>query len=161
MNKLQIVTEPNNLLHQKSAKIKKFDKKLTDLALAMTEIMRANDGVGLSAVQVGKSVRLTVIEYMPQNMDEKCREELRAHHEIPLVYLVNPVITKKSRETHIGDEGCLSLPNIQIPVERSCEVNVLAYDLEGKRLRIRARDFFARVLQHEIDHLDGILITDR
>lgn len=161
MQKLQIVTAPNKLLHEKSKKVKHFDKSLTDLALSMTEMMRANDGVGLSAIQVGKPIRLTVIEYLPQNMDEKCREELRAHHEIPLVYLINPTITKKSREIHIGDEGCLSLPNVQIPIKRSVECNVLAYDLEGKRLKIRARDFFARVLQHEIDHLDGILITDK
>lgn len=158
---IRIITEPNPLLHKKSKKVKKFDKKLTDLALSMAEIMRSNDGVGLSAIQVGKPIRLTVIEYMPKNMDEKCREELRAHDEIPLVFLVNPVITKYSKDTHIGDEGCLSLPNIQIPVKRSTEVNVLAYDLKGERLKIRARDFFARVLQHEIDHTNGIIITDK
>jgi peptide deformylase len=161
MNNLQIITSPNPLLHKKSAKVKKFDKALEDLAIEMVEMMKSHEGVGLSAVQVGKPICLTVIEYIPQNMDADAREELRAQKPIRLTFLVNPKITKLSKETYIGEEGCLSLPGINIPIKRSVEANVLAYDLAGNRIKIRAKDFFARVLQHEIDHLNGILITDK
>jgi len=159
--KLNVVTVPNPLLHQKSAKVKKFDKSLKDLALAMVEIMKANNGVGLSAVQVGKLIKLTVVEYIPQNMDEESKKALKAHRPFPLTFLVNPKITKFSKTTHIGDEGCLSLPEVEVPVKRAVEINVLAQDLEGNRIKIRARDYHARILQHEIDHLNGILITDK
>lgn len=157
---MNIVTEPAKILHQQSKKVKKFDKKLADLALEMIEIMRENNGVGLSAVQVGKLIRISVIEYKLKNMDEKCIKKLRAEDEIPLTILINPKVTKFSREKYTADEGCLSLPKLELPIKRSCEVNVLAQDLSGNKIKIRARNFFARVLQHEIDHTNGILITD-
>lgn len=158
---MKIVTEPDKRLHRVSKKVKKFDKKLASFALDMVDAMREGNGVGLSAVQVGKNIRLSVIEYKPKKMDQECIDELRAEDEIPLTILVNPKITKYSKETHIADEGCLSLPGLEVPVERACEINVLAQDLEGNRVKIRAKDFHARVLQHEIDHTNGILITDK
>lgn len=161
MSKLNIYTEPNPVLHKKCFKVKKFDEKLSKLALDMTETMRAGNGAGLAAPQVGKLLKLLCIEYDPEKTEEKYKINLRAYKKIPLTILVNPKITKFSKETHIGLEGCLSLPDTELDIKRSCEISVIAQDIMGNRLRIRARDFFARLLQHEIDHLDGILITDR
>lgn len=158
---MKIITEPNPKLHKPSKKVKVFDQKLIDLALQMVDMMREHNGVGLSAVQIGKNIRLSVIEYKPRKMDKECIEELRAQDPIPLTILVNPKITKYSKDKHTADEGCLSLPNTEIPVERASEINVLAQDIEGNRIKIRAKNFFARVLQHEIDHTNGILITDK
>lgn len=160
MNKLKIVTN-KKFLHQKSKKIKKFDKKLEQLACDMIEIMKEKDGVGLSAVQIGKLIKMTVVEYNPQKMDKEYINELKAYDSIPLTIIVNPKITFYSKEKYIADEGCLSLPETILPISRSNEIHVLAYDLKGNRIKIRAKNFFARVLQHEIDHLEGILITDR
>ena len=158
---MKIVTEPNPKLHKPSKKVRIFDKKLAEVALEMVNAMRENNGVGLSAIQVGKAIRLSVIEYKPKNMDEESICELRAQDAVPLTILINPKITKYSKEKHTADEGCLSLPEVEIPVERAVEVNVLAQDLEGNKVKIRARDFYARILQHEIDHTNGILITDK
>lgn len=156
----KIITEPNSLLHKKSSKVKKFDEKLKNLAIEMIEIMRANDGVGLSAIQIGKPVKLCVIEYNPEKMDPEYMDEMLAYNKIPLTILVNPKITKFSKINHIAQEGCLSCPGKSIEKKRSSEVNVLAQDLNGKKIKVRAHDFHARVLQHEIDHTNGILITD-
>ncbi len=158
---MKIFTEPNKILHKPSKKVKKFDEKLTRLALDMVETMRTQNGVGLSAIQVGKPIRLSVIEFKPKKMDQECVDELRANEPVPLTILVNPKITKYSRNKYTADEGCLSLPGLEIPIERSLEVNVLAQDIEGNKIKIRAKDFYARILQHEIDHTNGILITDK
>lgn len=158
---MKIVTEPNTILHQKCAKVKKFDKSLHDFAIEMIDALRKYNGVGLSAVQLGKPINMTVIEYIPQNMDENSKKELRANESIPLMILVNAKITKFSDKTYIAPEGCLSLPEKEYPIKRSCEVHVLAQDINGERVKIRARDFFARILQHELDHANGILITDK
>lgn len=159
MNKLNIITN-RDILHQKSKKVKNFNKNLENLAYLMVEKMKKEDGVGLSAIQVNKSIRLSVIEYNPKNMDNDYMKNLKAYERIPLTIIINPKITLYSKEKHIADEGCLSLPNIVRPVSRSKEIHVLAYNLKGERIKIRAKNFFARILQHEIDHLNGILITD-
>jgi len=157
---MKIVTEPDKLLHQKSKKIRTVTKEIRELALKMQEIKELGKGVGLSAVQIGKPIRLIVVGYTPKNQDdEKCRDTM--DEEVPFLELINPKITNFSRETEILDEGCLSVPGIEIPIRRSLSVNVLAQDLDGHRLKIRAKGLLARVLQHEIDHLDGIIITDR
>lgn len=161
MSKLNIFTEPSLVLHKKCAKVKKFDEKLSKLVLDMTETMRIGNGAGLAAPQIGKLIKIICVEYDPDKTDEKYKKELRAYDKIPLTILVNPKITKLSKETYIGPEGCLSLPKVELDIKRSCEINVIAQDITGKKIRVRARDFFARLLQHEIDHLDGILITDR
>lgn len=161
MSKLNIITEPNKILHKKCAKIKKFDEKLRKLVLDMTETMRAGNGAGLAAPQIGKLIKIICIEYDPDKTDENYKKKLRAYEAIPLTILINPKITKASNETYIGPEGCLSLPGVELNIKRSCEISVIAQDSTGKKIRIRARDFFARLLQHEIDHLDGILITGK
>lgn len=166
---LPILTQPNPLLHQKCSKVKVFDEKLKQLAHNMTETIFANKGIGLAAPQVGKTIRLIVIEFNPErfalneDQDTNHKSKIINHksQEIPLTILVNPKIISASKETEIHEEGCLSLPGVEVLIERVKEVKVLARGLEGNRLKIRANGLFARILQHEIDHLEGILITDR
>jgi peptide deformylase len=110
----------------------------------MAEAMYNNEGVGLAAPQIGIQKRVIVFDI---------DDELGA--------LCNPVITERSDETAIDDEGCLSVPGINVPVERSVSVVCEGLNLDGEPIVVQAHDFLARVLQHEIDHLDGVIILDR
>lgn len=164
MEKLKIITEPNKILHQKCNKVKVFDAKLEKLAQNMTETLFANNGVGLAAPQIGKVVKMIVIEFNPERFkdtDTDKKDEEINEKPIPLTILINPKIISFSRETEVQEEGCLSLPKIEIPIKRACTVKVLAQDITGNRIKIKAKGLFARALQHEIDHLEGILITDK
>ena len=161
MQKLEILTEPNPILHEKSKKVKVFDNELKKLAYEMAKnVSETNGTVGLAAPQVGKSIRLIVIEFDPKKYIEDEEVETCKEKAIPLTMLANPKITWKSKEMDIGEEGCMSLPDIELPIRRHKEVHVVANDIDGKKIKIRAKGYFARVLQHEIDHLDGVLITD-
>jgi methionyl-tRNA formyltransferase len=161
MEKLEILTEPNPILHEKSKKVKNFDDNLKKLAYAMAKTVSETNGtVGLAAPQVGKNIRLIVIEFDPRKYLDENEKETCKESAIPLTILVNPKITWKSKEIEFGEEGCMSLPDIELPINRHKEVHVIANDISGKKIKIRAKGYFARVLQHEIDHLDGILITD-
>lgn len=152
MKKLPITLVPQPVLKEKARKVSDFGPALGELVEKMTQVMRDHDGIGLAAPQVGVSQQVILVEYEP---DE------RGGKSIPLTALVNPTITSVSKQTDWMDEGCLSIPDVLIPVERPVEVTVLAEDLSGKRFKVRAKDLHARVLQHEIDHLQGTLITDR
>lgn len=174
---LHILVEPNPILHTKCAKINKFDEKLKKFANDMVETLFANNGVGLAAPQLGKTIRLLVLEFNPQRfadlMDEeesanrgskdgvKKSEMEKSEEVIPLTIIVNPKIISTNKNTDVMEEGCLSLPKKEFPVRRFTEIKVLAQDLDGNRLLIKAKGLFARILQHEIDHLKGILITDK
>jgi methionyl-tRNA formyltransferase len=150
MKKLTYV--PAEILRQKAKKVSSFGPELKQLADEMVEVMRASNGIGLAAPQVGESVRLVTIEYIPEEKGDL---------HIPLTILVNPTITDESKQTDWLEEGCLSIPGVEVPVERAVQVNVLAEDLDGRRIKIRAKDFFARILQHEIDHVNGVLMVER
>ncbi len=152
MNNSSLTYVPNPILKQKTKKVTVFNYELRTLASSMTDLMRANRGVGLAANQINSDQRLIVVEYEPETKDDPT---------IPLTVLVNPTITDTGRETDIVDEGCLSIPYVELPIKRPIKINVLATDLDGKRIKIKAQDIFARILQHEIDHLNGVLITDR
>lgn len=152
MSNSPLILVPNPILKQKAQKVSDFGPSLRTLADKMTKVMRENNGMGLAAPQIGESKRMIVVEYEPP------KDESGA---IPHTILVNPTITDSSRETEVLDEGCLSIPGLEVPVRRSLQVNVLAENLDGKRIKIRAKDLFARILQHEIDHLNGILITEK
>lgn len=143
---------PAPVLRQKAKKVTVFDAALKSLADSMLATMRSHRGMGLAAPQISQSKQLIVVEYVPEEKGEE---------PIPATVLVNPSITDSNKTTDWMDEGCLSIPGVELPVKRSTEVNVLAQDLEGKRIKIRAKQLFARILQHEIDHLNGVLITDR
>jgi peptide deformylase len=122
-----------------------FDADLERLVERMIVLMRDASGVGLAATQVGVLQRLFVVE----PVDEE-----------PQV-LVNPRIVERSDETVVDDEGCLSLQGVLVPVERNVKVTVEALDVHGAPLRLEFSDLGARVVQHELDHLDGMLIIDR
>ncbi len=148
--KVALVPAPS--LRQKAKKVTVFDNALKTTADTMLETMRSYKGMGLAAPQIDQSKQLLVIEYVPEEKGEQ---------PIPTTILVNPSITDSSKSTDWMDEGCLSIPGVELPVKRSTAINVLAQDISGKRIKIRAKQLFARILQHEIDHLNGTLITDR
>lgn len=149
---LDIVTFPDPFLRLKAKQVTKFDSELQTLIDNMFETMRAAPGVGLAAPQIGESLRLIVVEYTDEE-DENAK---------PKKYvLVNPEIVKRSEETITDLEGCLSVPGLAGTVERHQAVTIKAKNRFGKPLKIKAEDWLARIFQHEIDHLDGVLYIDR
>ncbi len=148
----EIVTLPQSILRRKAHKVTDFGPAFQALADDMLETMRQAPGVGLAAPQVGESIRLIVVEYG----DEE-KEDLP-----PKLYvLANPEITRTSQETLVGAEGCLSIPGVQGEVERFAAVTVKGLNRQGRPMTVKAKGWLARIFQHEIDHLDGILFVDR
>ena len=144
---LPLVFHPDQQLRQKSRPVDPQAlgrPEFKQLILDLEKTMQANKGVGLAAVQVGKLIRLTVI-----NTDDG------------LLPLINPVIARKSWRKELGEEGCLSIPGVFGLVKRSLTISVRARDLEGNKIHFKAKGFFARVIQHEVDHLNGVLFIDR
>ena len=130
----------------------------------MFQTMREYQGVGLAAPQVHETLRLFVAGFAPSPPDDADAEddddeEERGH--VPLMCLINPEITPVGTAVQEDWEGCLSIPDIRGKVPRATEIDVRAYDRRGRRVEITARGFTARVIQHETDHLDGILFFDR
>ena len=143
---LRISKDP--ILRRKAVEVRNFDFSLSSLTENMFETMYDSKGIGLAAPQIGISQRLIVIDI----------EEIDA--DFPPLALVNPTITESSGE-ELGEEGCLSLPDFRAIVRRSTEISINAQNIDGQAVHFSAQGLMARVLQHEIDHLDGILITDR
>jgi len=150
--KVRVIYDP--ILRQTTASVTVFDAELKKQADEMLLTMQRSLGLGLAANQVGLDKRLIVLGY--HRADEK--DEVP---EIPFQQLCNPKVVKFSKEKETMDEGCLSLPGLELPVERSAGVVVEAQDVTGKPVTIKAKGLHARVLQHEIDHLNGVLFTDR
>jgi peptide deformylase len=142
----QIRQYPDAVLRMRANEVERFDDDLARLADKMAHLMRDAHGVGLAATQVGVLQRLLVF----QARDE---EEVTA--------IVNPEITKRSAGVAVADEGCLSLQGVLVPVERALDVTVEGQDLTGAPLRLELDEMDARVVQHEIDHLDGVLMLER
>ncbi len=142
----QIRQYPDAVLRMSARPVEQFNDDLARLADKMAHLMRDAHGVGLAATQVGVLQRLFVF----QVADE---EDVTA--------IVNPEITKRSRSVTVEDEGCLSLQGVLVPVERAVDVTIEGQDLEGAPLRIELDKMDARVVQHELDHLDGVLILER
>ncbi len=152
---LQIVTTKSpekGVLHQPTAKVRDFGPGLHKLLDNMLETLREAPGVGLAAPQVGIAQRIAIIEY-PDD-EEKPEETMRVYE------IINPEIIKAKGE-EVGQEGCLSMPGLAADVNRATYVLIKAQDRHGKEVRIKAYDWLARIFQHEIDHLQGILMTDR
>jgi peptide deformylase len=149
---LDIVTLPQAILRHKAHKVSDFGPDLQTLVDDMIDTMRQAPGVGLAAPQVGESSRLIVVEYGDEENDE-----------IPpkLYVIANPEITRSSPETVLGTEGCLSVPGIQGDVERLESITVKGLNRHGRPMTVKAKGWLARIFQHEIDHLDGILFVDR
>jgi len=140
----KVITAENPILRRKAKKIHRFDPSIQKLAEDMFETMHAARGVGLAAPQIAQSIRIFVAEFE----DHK-------------VAMVNPEIVKAEGEV-LGIEGCLSIPGyIGENIRRAEKIVVKGQDLRGKAIKVNAEGWFARVLQHEIDHLDGILFLDR
>jgi peptide deformylase len=148
----EIVTLGHPTLRQKARKITKFGPEVKQLIDDMVETMRAAPGVGLAAPQVNVAERVIVIG-LPEDKEEGTPAELYA--------FVNPEIVKTSRDVEEGQEGCLSVPGYLGEVSRHTWIVVRGQDAYGKPQRVRARDYLARIFQHEIDHLNGLLFIDR
>lgn len=155
---LDIITVPNPILRRKARKVTEFGNDFQMLVTNMIETMRDAPGVGLAAPQVAISQRLVVIEYAEDEDDEN--EEAPAA-EKKLYVLVNPEIVEKSEEMVVGIEGCLSVPDLVGEVDRHEKITVKALNRRGQPVKIKAEGWMARIFQHEMDHLDGILYTDR
>jgi len=157
----EIVTLPEPVLRRKAKPITKFDKKLQTLIDDMIETMREAPGVGLAAPQVNISEQLIVVEYAESEDEE---EEVEGEEKPPkpkkLYVMINPEIVKASEEKVLGVEGCLSIPNIQGEVERHQAVQVKGLNRFGKPQKLKVDGWMARIFQHEIDHLNGVLFTD-
>lgn len=147
----RIITGDDPRLRVKSRKVREFNKQLKGLIHDMLDTMRAANGLGLAAIQIGVPLRVIVVEIPP---DEETNSKGK------LYTLVNPEIVKMEGE-EIGEEGCLSLPGLVGEVKRAASVVVEAQTPRGKWVRVRANGLLARAFQHEIDHLEGILFPDR
>jgi peptide deformylase len=148
----EIITLGHPTLRLKARKVTRFGPEVQQLINDMVETMRAAPGVGLAAPQVDVQERIVVVE-LPADEEEGLPAELYA--------FVNPEIVKASRDTEEGEEGCLSIPGYIGEVERSTEIVIRGQDALGRPQRLKARDYLARIFQHEIDHLEGVLFIDR
>ena len=158
MSVRRIVFSNDPMLHEPSRPVRRFDERLEELVQDMIETMRAADGIGLAAVQVGVPQRVIVIE-LPAVPDEEAAEAEGAP-ETELYVLVNPEITNTSDEKEEAIEGCLSIPGWAGEVGRYRSVTIEGVDLQGDEVCIRAEGLLARVLQHEIDHCQGTVFID-
>lgn len=157
MTVLKIETLDNPILRKKAREVTKIDGELQTLIDDMIETMRAANGVGLAGPQVNQPLRLTVVETMPERDDEG--NEIEGSRE--LFVLINPKIVSESRKKVDGVEGCLSIPGWVGEVARHETIRVRALDRQGKKIRLRLNGWTARIVQHELDHLDGVLYIDR
>jgi peptide deformylase len=153
-----IVTTPDPVLQRKARKVTSFDKDLQTLIDDMIETMREAPGVGLAAPQVGVSQQVIVVEYAEPEEVEEGEEPIEV--EPKLYVMVNPEIVKQSPETIMGVEGCLSVPLLVGEVERAQEVRIKGFNRRGRPMKLKADGWLARIFQHEIDHLNGVLFTD-
>ncbi len=152
-----IVTLPDPVLRKKARPVSVFDKNLQTLIDDMIETMRQAPGVGLAAPQVGISERLIVIEYAEPPQEGEEEKEVK-----PKLYVVaNPEIVKTSEEKVLGVEGCLSIPGLVGEVERYSMVQVKGLNRRGQPMKIKAEGWLARIFQHEIDHVNGVVFPDR
>jgi len=161
---LPILQYGDPILRIKGKRIEEIDGRIRELAANMIETMHAAHGVGLAAQQIGEALQLTVldisaVEDRPSTLILDGKDITDPRTAMPLV-LINPEIELRG-ETEVGVEGCLSFPEITADIDRAHSVTVRAQNLEGEPIEIEANGFLARAIQHEHDHLDGILFIDR
>ena len=132
------------VLRMRAGEVETFDEELARITARMIELMHDADGVGLAATQIGILRRFFVC-----TLDGEDR------------VLVNPVVTPEGSDTEVEDEGCLSLGTVRVPIERALRVRVEARDAAGEPVSLTLEEMDARVVQHELDHLDGVLLLDR
>ena len=161
---LEVVKYGHPSLRSKGRRIEKIDHSVVVLAQSMIETMYEEEGVGLAAQQVGRSIQLAVIDVMVAMEDRPSRawvdgREIEMDSLMPLV-MINPEILPIGSDYELGTEGCLSIPGLLGEVERPARVRVICQDLSGERLDFEAEGLLARAAQHEVDHLHGILFID-
>lgn len=139
-----ITGQDNKTLRQKSLPVKRIDADVRSLIAKMKKEMEENDGAGLAAVQIGEPLSVIVCQ-----LDDK------------FYSFINPEIVKSSSETDVAVEGCLSLPHIYGEVERPQKITLKALDFNGRKIKMKAFGMLARVIQHEMDHLNGVLFVDK
>jgi peptide deformylase len=142
---MPVIKMDNPLLHRKAKKVSKIDDSIQKLIDDMVETMHDVGGAGLAAPQVGVPLQVVVIQ-VPDEED--------------VITLINPEIVKTSEESEMMTEGCLSLPGYRAEVKRFTSVTVRARDRQGKLIRIKGEELLAQVLQHEVDHINGIVYVD-
>jgi peptide deformylase len=141
----QIRQYPDAALKMKARPVEEFDEQLVKLADRMKQLMQDANGIGLAATQVGVLQRLFV--FVPEGGEP--------------VAVVNPVVQDLSEETEVADEGCLSIQGVTVPVERAVNLTLVGRNEHGREIRYELDDYAARCVQHETDHLDGVLMLDR
>lgn len=151
MKKLEILTDPNPLLREKADPVSSFDGETQELIDSMIYTMRHADGVGLAAPQIGASKQIIVGEF--ESQDEK-------DNAFPLTVVINPKIVDTSLEQIFMLEGCLSFPGKELYIKRPEKIEIEAQDRWGKPIRLKCANLISRVLQHESDHLNGVLMVD-
>ncbi len=151
----EIITLPDPVLRRKAKPITKFDKELQTLIDDMIETMREAPGVGLAAPQINVLQQLAVIEYAEGEDEEDAEPKPKK-----LYVIINPEIVKASEEKIMGVEGCLSIPGLVGEVERHEAIQVKALNRHGNPVKFKVDGWLARIFQHEIDHLNGVLFTD-
>ncbi len=161
--KLSILQYGDAFLRAKGKRVDKIENRVRELAQNMIETMHAANGVGLAAQQVGEALQLAVldvsqVEDRPSTMKLKGKD-IDPKNAMPLV-LINPEI-ELHEETEVGTEGCLSFPEVTGDIERAKSIRVCAQNLDGERTEIETSGLLARAIQHELDHLNGILFIDR
>ena len=159
----EIVIYGDPILRKKGKPIQEITDKIRELAEDMIETMHDAHGVGLAAQQIGEAIQLTVIDVADvENRPSRMwidGEEVDPKEHTPLI-LINPELTL-SREAEVGPEGCLSFPEISSDISRAAHVKVKALDLDGQPVEFEAEGLLSRAIQHETDHLNGILFIDR
>jgi peptide deformylase len=143
---------PEEVLRRKAHKVTSFDSSFQKLVDDMIETMREAPGVGLAAPQIGESMRLIVVEY-GDDEDESVAKKLYT--------VANPEIVQHSEETEMGIEACLSVPNLAGEVDRYKRITVKGLNRKGQPVKYKFGGWMARIFQHEIDHIEGVLYTDR
>ena len=152
----EIVTPPNPTLRQRAHKVRRITPEITQLIDDLVETMRVAPGVGLAAPQIDVGLRVIVVEYAEGSEDEDAPEKP------PKLYaVINPEITRTSKDRVLGNEACLSLPGYFGEVERYERVTVKGLNRHGQDFKLKANGWLARIFQHEIDHIEGILYIDR
>ena len=153
---MKILQNPNQILRKKTEEVKKIDSEIKSIIAKMKKVLsKSSAAVALAAPQIGISKKIIITGYKPKEKDAEI---------IPKLCLINPKIISSSAEKIKDEEGCLSLMDeeeIRGNIERAKEIEIEALDENGKKQKIKAEGFFSRVLQHELDHLNGILFIDK
>ena len=150
----EIIKYPNLILRKKCQEVKEVTEEIRNLGLDMIESMTESQGIGLATPQVGELKRIIAVHLVKERGSE-------AKVEVEPRVFINPKIVKKSKEDELEEEGCLSFPGLWLKIKRAKEVEVEALNEKGEKIHLKAQGLPARILQHEIDHLDGVLFIDR